>query len=60
MLALFWDMASSALVATVRMFRSVGEVGGNGDEKNHFRHHRMWEETGASAEIEVEPNALLH
>ncbi|CAM9995268.1 unnamed protein product [Ascophyllum nodosum] len=60
LLALFWDMASSALVATVRMFHPVGEVGGNGDEKNHFGHHRMWEETGASAEIEVEPNALLH
>ena len=60
LLALFWDMAPEWLVATVRMFRSVGEVGGNGDEKNHFGHHRMWEETGASAELEVEPNALLH
>ena len=44
----------------MRMFRSVGEVGGNGDERNHFGHHRMWEEIGAGAEIEIEPNVLLH
>ena len=60
LVALFWDMDCEWLVATVRMFFSVGEVGGNGDEKNHFGHHRVWEETGANADLEVEPNALLH
>ena len=57
--ALFWDRAKDSLVVTVRLVRSAGEIGARVSETNAFGHRRIWEETGAGAEVETKATALL-